>query len=42
MSVPVELVEALADATAAQLARVEVEGGGTSLRWDDLDVNLRP
>jgi hypothetical protein len=40
MSVPVELVEGLADATAAQLARVEVEGGGTSLHWDELDVDL--
>jgi hypothetical protein len=40
ISVPVELVEGLADATPAQMARVEVEGGGTSLHWDELDVDL--
>jgi len=38
--VPVELVEGLADATGGQLSRVEVEGGGTSLHWDELDVDL--
>lgn len=40
MAVPVELVEGLADATATQLSRVAVEGGGSSLHWDELDVDL--
>ena len=38
--VPVEMVEGLADASAAQLAQVEIEGGGTTLHWDELDVDL--
>jgi hypothetical protein len=34
------LVEDLGEADDSSLAAVSVEGGGTALRWDDLDVDL--
>lgn len=37
---PVKSIPALADATARQLAEVEVSPGGTSLRWKELDADL--
>lgn len=37
---PVKMVPALARATAAQLAAVEVSTGGGALRWDALDADL--
>jgi hypothetical protein len=37
---PVRAVVALASATGAQLARVEVDPSGVALRWEELDVDL--
>lgn len=37
---PARAIPALADATAAQLARVELSPGGSALRWDELDADL--
>ena len=40
LGVPVAAVPALANATVAQLAAVEVSPGGGGLRWETLDVDL--
>jgi uncharacterized protein DUF2442 len=37
---PVAAIPALANATASQLAAVEVDPSGSALRWDSLDVDL--
>lgn len=37
---PASAVPALAGATAAQLARVELSPGGSALHWDELDADL--
>ncbi len=37
---PARTIAALAEATTTQLAAVEVAGGGISLRWDALDVDV--
>jgi hypothetical protein len=37
---PVRSIDALSEATAAQLATVDVHPSGVSLRWDVLDVDL--
>jgi hypothetical protein len=37
---PREELQGLQSATSEQLARVEVAGGGTGLRWPDLNVDL--
>ena len=37
---PANAIPALADATAAQLARVELSPGGSALHWEELDADL--
>ena len=37
---PASAIPALADATAAQLARVELSPGGSALHWEELDADL--
>jgi hypothetical protein len=39
-AIPVEDVEGLQDATAAQLSAIEILGNGTGLHWPKLDVDL--
>jgi len=37
---PVAIIKALRGLSASQLRAVEVDGGGSGLRWDALDVDL--
>jgi hypothetical protein len=40
LTVPVAMLEELSGATAAQLSGGRVRGGGTALRWDELDADI--
>ena len=40
LTIPPASVEELADAPASALASVEIEGGGLSLHWPEIDVDL--
>jgi len=40
LAIPVHLLQGLADAPPASLARIEISPEGTGLYWPDLDVDL--
>ena len=40
VAVPVDLIEGLAGATAAERAEVEVQGSGYGLQWPALDIDV--